>query len=298
MIIVKLWGGLGNQMFQYAAARRLAHVNGTELKLDIGWFGHAAAVDTQRGYELGVFNIRESFATPEEVLALRGRDISRWPKLVKRMIGICGYRPASGYRRERHYHFDPEILQPGDNLYLDGYWQSHRYFGDAEDVIREDFTLRSAPDGESGRLLHDISTCESVSLHVRRGDYVSNPHAGQYHGLCSLDYYARCVDHIAAACSDPRLFIFSDDPDWVLEQLHLPFPTVVVSHNNGQRAHEDLRLMSHCRHNIIANSSFSWWGAWLNRNHGRIVLAPQRWFAAAECDTSDLLPESWLRIAA
>lgn len=296
MVIVNLFGGLGNQMFQYAAARRLAHVNQAELKLDTGWFGNGADADRTRNYGLGVFNIEESFATPAEVRAMCGRDTQGWPRLAKRILNACGYQKKSRTVQEQHYHFSPDVLQRGDNVYLDGYWQSPRYFQDVAGLIRNEFTFRPPPAPDNAAMLANITGCESVSLHVRRGDYVSNPQTAQYHGTCGLDYYARCVDLISGRVSNPHFFVFSDDPGWVRENLSIPFSVTFISHNGPKRAYEDLRLMGCCRHNIIANSSFSWWGAWLNANPDKIVLAPERWFSRPGIDTRDLLPEAWLRV--
>jgi hypothetical protein len=296
MIIVRLWGGLGNQMFQYAAARRLAHANRTELLLDAAWFGNAAAGDTARRYELSIFAIAERFAAPSQVRALRGYDIQRWPRLAKRLLRAYGYRERESWARERHYHFDPAVLRLGDGVYLDGYWQSERYFQDAADLIRTEFAFRPSPAPDNAALLEVIAGCEAVSLHVRRGDYVANARTAHYHGVCGLDYYARCVDAIAGLVASPHFFVFSDDPAWVRDNLKLPFPATHVTHNGPERAYEDLRLMSACRHNIIANSSFSWWGAWLNDTPVKIVIAPKQWFRDDSVDTADLIPERWHRL--
>ncbi|KAB0666162.1 alpha-1,2-fucosyltransferase [Oryzomonas japonica] len=296
MIIVKLWGGLGNQMFQYAAARRLAHINGDRLKLDTQWFGREARGDTPRRYELGVFDITADIATAEEVRRLRGVDTRRWPKAVKRLLASVGYATPISYVAEQHFNSAPEILSLKGDIYLDGYWQSEKYFRDTADVIRNDFRLKESPDGANASVLREIKVCESVSLHFRRGDYVTNSNAAAYHGVLSLDYYAAAIEAIGARVASPRFFVFSDDLTWVKHNFKIDFPVTYIDVNGAEKAYDDLRLMSACQHHIIANSSFSWWGAWLNKNSKKIVVAPQKWYSATEINSDDLIPDAWLRI--
>jgi hypothetical protein len=185
MIIVKLAGGLANQMFPYAAGRRLAHVLGVELKLDVSGFSvyeKRRDIDLRR-YALGVFNIRESFATAEEIMALTCREPGFWDKLLQRKP-----RPPHSCVKERHFHFDPEILRLRGSVYLQGNWNSEKYFADIADIIRQDFTFKQAPAGRNLEQLDEITAVESVGIHIRRGDYVTNPKASQVHGTCDLAY--------------------------------------------------------------------------------------------------------------
>jgi hypothetical protein len=138
-----------------------------------------------------------------------------------------------------------------------------------------------------------IAGCNAVSLHVRRGDYVSNPDSSRVHGLCGADYHQAAVRRIAEVVPQPHLFVFSDDPQWAAGNLHLDHPATIVTGNDTRRDYEDLHLMSLCKHHIVANSSFSWWGAWLDTNPDKIVIAPERWFAHEQHDTRDLLPPTW-----
>jgi hypothetical protein len=281
-------GGLGNQMFQYSAGRRLAYANGVELKLDTFSFKEC----NLRTYSLGIFNVQENLATREEVEALTVGKRS----LVERFsTKILGRKHSSLPSHVREKQFAPEILNLPDNVYLDGYWQSEKYFTDIEDIIRKEFTVKTDQERKNRKLAELIASCDSVSLHIRRGDYVSTPEIRKVHGTCSLDYYFRCVDQLSKTVKNPHFFIFSDDHDWASDNLKLPHPTTLVDHN-GMKAYEDLRLMSQCRHHIIANSSFSWWGAWLNKNQDKIVIAPQSWFNDSSRDTKDLIPDSWVRI--
>ncbi len=296
MIIVKLWGGLGNQMFQYAAARRLAHVNAEVLKLDTRWFGKEAPGDTARRYELDVFTLVADNAAADDSDRLRGRDTRRWPKIVKRLMNGIGYAVPSSYITEKHFHFNPEILQITGDAYLDGYWQSEKYFRDAAEIIRSDFQLVAEPQGMNRETLTMIEESNSVSIHVRRGDYITNASAAAYHGTLPLDYYHAALQTVQERVENPHLFVFSDDPGWVKDHLQTSLPVVYVEGNGARSASEDLRLMSVCKHHIVANSSFSWWGAWLGSARDSVVVAPERWFSDQVINTADLVPEGWLRL--
>lgn len=294
MIITELNGGLGNQMFQYAVARRLAIMNRTDLKLDISTF------DTYklRAYELTHFNIDAEFAEYNNIAAFKenSRFKKAFFKLKNRFIAFELINVHEKHFGES-FLFDKEILNLSDNVYLQGYWQSEKYFKDIETIIRNDFTLKEKLNNKSCEVAELISKSRmSVSIHIRRGDYVSNPITNSMHGTCSLDYYQECVKELAEKFSDLQLFVFSDDPEWVKVNLHFKYPTVFVNHNGAERAYEDMHLMSLCKHNIIANSSFSWWGAWLNNYLDKIVFAPKQWFKQKERNTDDLIPENWIRI--
>lgn len=285
MIYVELFAGLGNQMFQYAAGLRLARKHGTQLKLGLKSFENHIC-----SYGLDVFNISGTAATEEEVAAFEPARRG-WRNFF---FG----RPAAGgaqIRRvkEKHFQFDPEILSAPDGVCLNGYWQSEKYFRDIEADVRREFSLKRPLDAENEKLLAKIRQSASVSLHVRRGDYVSNPKL--IHGTCSLDYYERCAQMVCAGLEGAHFFVFTDDPGWVSENLRLPGPMTLVQGNQGAASHKDLHLMSACQNNIIANSSFSWWGAWLNPHPQKTVFAPARWFNKGDLDTKDLVPETWRR---
>lgn len=290
MIIVKLIGGLGNQLFQYAAGRRLAHVLEVELKLDIAGF-EDDRIPTPRRYSLGNFNIQENFASAEEAAALS--SLKRG--IVERVLAkVLHKRPT--HISQKHFYFDPAILTLSDGVYLDGYWQSEKYFVDITEIIRREFTVKFPQTEKNKDLEEMITSRESVSLHVRRGDYVSNPKMSQEHSICEPDYYLRCVEQLTRTVKDPHFFVFSDDSEWSRDNLKQTYPTTFVDHNKADRDYEDLRLMSLCRHHIIANSSFSWWGAWLNTRNDKIVFAPKQWFTKKVQSLrkmDDLLPATW-----
>jgi hypothetical protein len=199
--------------------------------------------------------------------------------------------------RERAFTFQPKVLGQRPPAYLDGYWQSEKYFGDVADVIRKDFTVKRAPSAANAAWLDRIGATVSVSIHVRRGDYVTNADANKFHGTCGIDYYQRAVQMLSSRLGGrPEFFVFSDDPAWVRANLDLgSHPHHYVTNNDAQTNYEDLRLMSSCRHHIIANSTFSWWGAWLNASPDKVVVAPRRWFRADEMDDRDLVPSGWVR---
>lgn len=282
MVIVKLIGGIGNQLFQYALGRRLSLLHDVALKLDTSQY----KTDNFRKYNLGVFNIIEDFATVDDIKKTRKR------LLFEKILPY--WKRSNLY--EHFYYYDPKILQARKNVYLEGYWQSESYFKDIEDIIRREFTIKVKPDPDNEQITSLIKNVTSVSLHLRRTDYVSNKAINQFHGTCDLTYYRQAVEMIAQKTSTPHFFVFSDDISWAKKNLSLGYPTVFVSHNNNSRDFEDLRLITQCNHHITANSTFSWWGAWLNQKNNKIVIAPKRWFKEESKDTKDLIPKEWIRI--
>jgi hypothetical protein len=293
MIVTKLKGGLGNQMFQYAVGRHLAHLHGTELKLDISMFDNYEWHD----YSLKPFNILENFATNEEVTAMKHKEKLKfeWPDWLRRVLKN-GFNYTSKHIREKHIHYDSSILTLPANVYLEGYWQSERYFKDIEQLIRREFRVKSRPEGKNLTLAKRISESESISLHIRRGNYVTDEKTNKFHGTCSFEYYYNCLELLKRRISNPHVFLFSDDPEWVNDKIKLPYQTTVVDHNDVHKDFEDLRLMSQCKYHIIANSTFSWWGAWLSEYKQKIVFCPRRWFASGKRNTIDLIPDAWQKI--
>ena len=284
VIIVQLKGGLGNQLFQYAAGRRLALTLGVPLKLDISFYKR----HSQRTYELDQFCIEAGIATLWEVASWRG------PRYLTRITQPLGLLPRLVL--EKSFEFAPAILHLHDGQYLDGYWQSYRYFADVVPQVRKELAVRTPPSDADRTLLDRMARCDSVCLHVRRGDYASNPITLQHHGLCTTGYYRTAVEAIVAQLRTPELFVFSDDMPWVKQHLRFELPTTHVEHHGVDRAPLELRLMAGCRHFVIANSSLSWWAAWLAPSEESIVYAPRRWFADPAINTADLTPTAWHRI--
>lgn len=291
MIITKIIGGLGNQMFQYALGRRLAYKNDVELKLDISAFDDWYHLHS---YGLNNFNIEEKIATKEEIVRL-----SRFGKIkniFSDVLDIFNPYYQREYVREKDYTFDQNILKITDNAYLDGYWGSEKYFLEIESIIRKDFTLKRESDLVNLTIADKILETDSVSIHFRRGDYISDPKTNAIHGTCSLDYYIRAIEDICKYVPDPHFFIFSNDPAWVKENFSIPYPMNLITANGPEKNYEDLHLMSLCKHHIIANSTFSWWGAWLCANKDKRVYTPKRWYNVDYINQKDTFPESWVKI--
>jgi len=292
VIVTHLIGGLGNQMFQYAIGRRLAHDRGTDLELDLSGYVDQSMHATARRYELGCFRIRAGIARARDLPGYEPR--SPLARLAARLVPPAG--PRLEVVHEPRFTFDPGVLDAPDGTALFGYWQCERYFDAIAPLIRSDFEFVEPPRGANADMLAEIRGVEAVSVHVRRGDYVSDARTNAFHGTASLDYYRDALATIAATVDRPSLFVFSDDPAWCKEHLRSDLPTTYADHNPPERGHEDLRLMVGCRHHVLANSSFSWWGAWLNPSPDKVVVAPRRWFQDDSVDTSDLIPRGWIRI--
>ncbi|MEQ9693079.1 alpha-1,2-fucosyltransferase [Shimia sp. SDUM112013] len=281
MIIARLFGGLGNQMFQYAAGKALAERLGVDLALDCRVIDHRGTRRLTEVFDLDI--VAPENLPPAKHESLLGYGL--W-----RMMGR-----APRFRRENGLGYNPAFERLEDGCYLHGYWQTERYFAPIADHLRKVFRPVPAPSPENAAMADRIRACTSVSLHVRRGDYL----ALGAHGVCDEAYYHAALQQIAPQLdADPTVFVFSDDPQWAKDNLPLPFEKVVVDLNGPATDYDDLRLMSLCSHNIIANSSFSWWGAWLNDNPDKIVTAPATWFADAKMHNPDILPEGWHPITA
>lgn len=291
MIIVRLCGGLGNQMFQYAAGLAAASRNGSEVKFDTEWFD---ATCLHQGLELRrVFGLElpEASSTDlRKVLGVCARPAVR-RLLSRRLLRVL--RPKS-LLIEPHFHYWAGFEALLNDVYLDGYWQSEKYFSAIADTIRQRFRFIEPLEPRNAALLDEMQACVSVSLHIRRGDFVSDPRVRRVHGVDLSEYYPAAVATMVEKVGPERFYVFSDDPQWVHAHLRLPVPYTVVDHNRGAASYRDMQLMSACRYHIIANSSFSWWGAWLNPRPDKIVIAPRRWFNVNRFDTRDLYCPGWI----
>lgn len=292
MIISRLLGGLGNQMFQYAAARALAAAKGESLLLDVNGFDEYTL---HQGFELQrVFMIDSGTASGGQIRRLIGwRANSLARKILKRKL-FSALR-GGNLVVEPHFNHWHGLSQTKQQTYMMGYWQSELYFRDFAPLIRQNFTLRQPLRGQNAQLAGAMVNCESVSVHVRRGDYVSDKKTQKILNPCSLEYYRNAYAHIRSVTQNPVCYVFSDDVDWVRGNLTFLNHPVFVQHNRGADSYLDMMLMSACKHHIIANSTFSWWGAWLNPSTEKIVVAPAGWFCDGTND-SDLVPPQWLRL--
>lgn len=292
MIICQILGGLGNQMFQYATGRALSLALGCQLLLDLRSFRRYSL---HNGFEIDrIFYAPVKAATEADVgkvLNWRASNLAR--KLLKRVRSPLLHGPNLAI--EPHFNYWPRLRELDAPSYLMGYWQSEKYFNDFEQIIRADFSFKTALNGENLETSVRIQDCNSVSLHVRRGDYVTHAPTAKILNVCSIDYYHKAITRIAELIHLPYFFVFSDDHKWVRNNLKIPFPTEYIDRNRGMQSYIDMQLMSLCKHQIIANSSFSWWGAWLNQNPGKIVIAPRNWFCNGLND-SDLIPQKWTRL--
>ena len=291
MIISHIIGGLGNQMFQYAVARALAEKTHQPLKLDVSSF---STYKLHNGFELvRIFEVHKELATAEDISALLGLQSS---PMLKRLIvrHELTWLRSKKLVVEPHFQYWDGLESILKDAYLTGYWQSEKYFKSIEATIRSDFTFKQPMSQANQNIVNDIVQSKSISLHVRRGDYVQNSVTLAAHGACPLEYYQAAIAYMIERVALPKFFIFSDDIEWVKNNIRINFPCQYVENNHGAESYNDMHLMSLCNHNVIANSSFSWWGAWLNSNPNKIVIAPKRWFNNAT-DTNDLFPTNWVK---
>lgn len=279
-------------MFQYAAGRALSLERCQPLLLDISGF---AGYGLHHGFELQrVFDCPAEIATETDLRGVLGWQSSSGIRRILARPGLAAIR-RDGFVVEPHFHYWPEIKHVPQDCYLAGYWQSEKYFRGATADIRADFTFRIPPANRNAELAEQIGQMNAVSLHVRRGDYAKNPQTNATHGLCPVDYYRAAVQYVSERVERPNFFIFSDDIAWAKKHLEIGLSRQYVDHNHGAESYNDMHLMSLCGHHIIANSSFSWWGAWLNPNPDKIVVAPMKWFANNN-NIEDLLPQNWVSL--
>lgn len=288
MIIAKISGGLGNQIFQYAAGRSLAIANNCELKLDLSWF---ELFKLHNGYELSRFAIKAEIANTNEVFQLV-RYQSRWVKALRKRIGLSN----KAHFVEYGFSFCPDFMKLTQPVYIDGHWQSYKYFESISPIICTELEPINQLSDASLRIAEKITKVDAISVHVRRGDYLANKAINKVHGVIEVDYYMKAIQRIRKTIPSPHFFVFSDDLEWAINNLGLQDEGTFVSHNKGASSYEDMRLMNLCKHNIIANSSFSWWGAWLNQNKNKIVIYPKKWFNDPSKNISDLTPVTWISI--
>ncbi len=295
MIIVKLMGGLGNQMFEYAFGRYLAIKNDTQLKLDISQLKsrEIRMEHTVREFALDAFNIPSAIAGPEE---LKRYDKGKFQKVLDLLMLFIPLKRKGLFIREPYFRFFKKALNTPEESYLDGYWQSEKYFLPVRETLLKDFSLKIPLDSSNKNIAEQIKMERSVSIHVRRGDYLSIAQNTSLFEICDAAYYVSALNEISKTEKNIVLYVFSDEPEWFNQNVKTNFPVVYVTHNSGTQSYIDMYLMSLCKHNIIANSSFSWWGAWLNENSNKIVVTPKRWFRNNSKDTGDLIPKEWIKL--
>lgn len=294
MIINLLKGGLGNQLFQYAAGKSLSIFHKTSHSLDISNYS-AQISSNQTPRNLDIFDLKIS----AEIAGDQDIDRLRPPNFYLLNL-IRSFR--NKYIHRYYLDWKPEIFSAGNDLYLDGYFQSEKYFLTCIDDLRKEFSLHQRYIEPIVSIWNKISASPMpVSIHVRRGDYVKNARMRDIYDVCSVNYYSLAITNILNQCPDATFFIFSDDVDWVKSSKFFPLHAILVSEmktmlGDSLRPSQELFLMSQCQHNIIANSSFSWWGAYLNQNPNKIVIAPKLWNNSFSLRQPNIVPEKWLRI--
>ena len=294
MIVAKLQGGHSNQLVQYATARSLAERRKAGVHLDPGWFASIADGDTKRIYELEAYRFEQRLLEPADISVA---DADQRASTGLRRFSRRPRKPVLRRYRQRGHRFDPHVLELPDDTYLEGWWQDERYFSEIRPILLDELELRDPPSERDAGRLREIGEQVSVSLHVRRGDYVTNPAARTFHGVLDSSYYEAALERLVDVTDerDLKVFVFSDDIEWCRKVLRLVHPTVFIDSGNSGAA--DMRLMRSCRHHVVANSSFSWWGAWLSDHPAKVVVAPERWFADPEANAeTEVVPKSWLRI--
>ena len=263
MITIKVMGGLGNQLFQYAFGRSLSHDLNTEISLDLSYYNDPSKSPRHAIYALKLFNIKENIDTINFSNEIDEESVSKYNYYDESSFNkITGFPSLNNYNK---------LQLPA---YFDGYWASEKYFLHNEKIIRNELELKIPLKGTNKLVAQDILDHNAVAVHIRRGDYNDHSHFG----MCDTDYYNKSISFIEKHVESPKFYIFSDDHEWVNDNIHIPHPTYHITNNDVETGYEDLRLMSLCKHFIIANSTFSWWGAWLSRNNDKIVTTPKPWF--------------------
>jgi len=297
VIIINIQGGLGNQMFQYASAKSLALKHNVELKLDPNFQN-----DKLRDYKLQYFNINEHIATKDEILDLTisFKKHNRFQHKVLRKLQLL--KPYYKRRVYKHKMWvnDLGILKASNNVYLDGYWGRENFFKDIRNELLDILEIKNDfINDDFLKLNYEISNKNSVSVHLRRGDYAKDPKTLKFFGLMPVEYYQKSIDYMNKKYENNVFYVFSDDINYVKQNFNFNSDVKYIENKNLQDYHE-LKLMSFCKHNIIANSTFSWWAAWLNENSDKIVIAPKKWYndkiAQEYYEKYSFVPENWIKI--
>jgi hypothetical protein len=286
MIIIPLSGGLGNQLFQYAFGQSLKFLRTT----DVRYKPHFDSL-IDRKLELTQFELRLEVATEEEFQSILKQNNALFRRATNRILPYYKRLVVS----EAQYHFDPNLFKVPSTCIVDGYFQSEKYFAVISNTLRKQLVLEVPHDEANQGWWKRIRESESVSVHIRRGDYLGNALFPIY----GKEYVDKAVDVIRKKVNNPVFFIFSNDLPWAKQTLRLNFPTYFVDHNSSDQPHNDMFLMSQCKHNIVANSSFSWWAAWLNQEHSKVIIAPPRWVnqnSTFYSNIDDITPSNWIRL--
>lgn len=296
MIIVKIKAGLGNQLFQYATARAMGLRSGEEVKMDIT--DSLTRDDHDRVFGLQNFNIQLPVATAEEIQRILSRRkwLRKKSRYFQNKTGIALHRTWWNQTYVYQTSYDKAIMKPAKrDIYIDGFWQNEDFFKEYRPLLLQELSVKNKPDAINQSVIDKMRSVNAVSLHVRRGDNL-RPAAMTVYCMPDEEYYTSAISYIAGKMKDPHFFVFSDDIEWAKENMKTGFPTDFMDHNNDAKNYEDLRLMNNCRHHIIANSTFSWWGAWLNPSNDKIVISPRHWFNLAKFNRAKIIPSNWIKM--
>ena len=291
MIVCRLWGGLGNQLFQYAFAYTVAKNTGQNLMLDVSFFEK----QTLRGYKLNQFNIKENEIIdideiPKRIISMKNKGINKLIRIFPDFF--LQVYPQWWYLKETRYkykHVNYDRLKK-HNVYLDGYWQCEKYFAELREDLIEQFQLTKDLSNQAKAIKNRINTTKSVSVHIRRGDYTKIRYSRHLY-LLEKEYFYKALDEINQIVNNPTIFFFSDDIEWVKKEFGINSQYEFIQLTGENADLEEFTLMRQCNHNIISNSTFSWWAAWLNTNSNKIIISPERYFG-----NRDIIPQEWLKI--
>ncbi len=293
MIIIKLTGGLGNQLFQYGFGRYLSEKFNSELKFDVQTINDSANF-TNRSFGLENFNIKVNLATSSDISTLKYFSEGLFGRIERKLIQNVPFLNPK-YMVQSSNDYKTNIKNIRDNCYYDGYWQSEKYFKPIETILKTELQYTAVLNDKNALLLTDIINNESISVHIRRGDYLSIKVNGKLFAVCSDDYYKQAINYFLNKNDKSIFYIFSDDVDWAKSNFN--GDSYLIVDNNANNPEIDLYLMSNCKHNIIANSSYSWWGAWLNRNSDKTIIAPKQWYRGKQNEMiNDLIPSKWIKL--
>jgi hypothetical protein len=297
MIVVKIQGGLGNQMFQYALGRELQRRHGGELALDLTQLldRYPRPNMVVRDYDLDIFHIQPRFTLLSQIAR-------RLPVPLLYMYGASTLARTLDRAGLQRYISEPagscgEVLEAGDNVYLDGYWQNPKYFAGSEAGLQHEFRVKQPLSSAGERVAAQMAATDSICVNVRRADYVTLQASISTHGFVGKNYYDRGIKAIAPKLRNPHVFVTSDDVEWCRQNLRCEYPTTILGHEyKGYKFGEYLTLMACCKHFLIPNSSFAWWAVWLSRSEDKIIVCPKNWTRDPKSEPPDLIPPQWIRI--
>ena len=288
MVVIKLSGGIGNQLFQYAFGRSISLKYDINVEFDIFFYNSNFNNVTKRELQLQKFNTQLTYFNSNKFIKYIYLN-NNIPSKIKRII----YHPNYKYINESN--FSDSLFHCKRIYYFDGYWQSEIFFNSYSKILRDELTFNLDYTTDELRLINSIKSNNSISLHIRRGDYITNKKAFLHHGICSLEYYENAIQFFKNKFSNCKFYIFSDDINWAKMNLSIANDAIFINLNLNFKDLKELRLMSYCSNHIISNSSYSWWGAWLNPSTSKIVIRPSPWFTLNKKIDSVICPPNWLK---